>query len=175
MGVLIPGGDVTSLKRTAAFFLNSFADRLKVQDQERKELGDKYESTFKGKRSKEDSKARRKQILVTHPPPSPTASKAYYSRTTCYKCIRPFTNLLSMCIYPCVFCLTQTIIEMGVGYGLLIIIFLPFHLGCGLQISEAWGLVFTVLGFMLNVNYSSVVLFHSFPILMYVTMNASPS
>lgn len=63
MGVLIPGGDVTSLKRTAAFFLNSFADRLKVQDQERKELGDKYESTFKGKRSKEDSKARRKQIL----------------------------------------------------------------------------------------------------------------
>lgn len=64
MGVLIPGGDVTSLKRTAQFFLNSFADRLKVQQQQRKELGSQYDSTFKEKRSKDEAKARRKQILV---------------------------------------------------------------------------------------------------------------
>lgn len=64
MGVLVPGGDITSLKRTAQFFLNSFADRLKVQGQQRQELGDKYDTTFKGKRSKDEAKERRKQILV---------------------------------------------------------------------------------------------------------------
>jgi len=63
MGVLVPGGDITSLKRTAQFFLNSFADRLKVQGQQRQELGDKYDTTFKGKRSKDEAKERRKQIL----------------------------------------------------------------------------------------------------------------
>ena len=64
MGVLVPGGDETSIKRTGQFFINAFADRLKTQKDERKELGDKYDDSFKKKRTKEESKERRKAILV---------------------------------------------------------------------------------------------------------------
>mmetsp|Transcript_28522 Transcript_28522/g.80465 ORF Transcript_28522/g.80465 Transcript_28522/m.80465 type:complete len:788 (-) Transcript_28522:52-2415(-) len=63
MGVLIPGGDPTSLKRTAGFFINAFGDRLNEQKEERMKLGSAYETTFKEQRTKEESKERRKQIL----------------------------------------------------------------------------------------------------------------
>lgn len=64
MGVLVPGGDPTSLKRTASFFLNSFSDRLNQQKQQREVLGVKYDESYKQKQSKEEAKERRKAILV---------------------------------------------------------------------------------------------------------------
>mmetsp|Transcript_12079 Transcript_12079/g.19500 ORF Transcript_12079/g.19500 Transcript_12079/m.19500 type:complete len:773 (+) Transcript_12079:127-2445(+) len=63
MGVLVEtGGDLTAVKRTAEFFLGSFENR--VEDQESKRTGNKeeYEAEFKGKRTKEEKAARRKQI-----------------------------------------------------------------------------------------------------------------
>merc|ERR1719379_1338113 len=64
MGVLVPGGDMTAVKRTARFFLDSLAERLEAQKKEREEMGSAYNDDFKGKRSKEDSKAVRKKILA---------------------------------------------------------------------------------------------------------------
>lgn len=65
MGVLVPGGDITALRRTARFFLDSFKTRLKDQRQLKEEMGTDYNKTFKGKRSKEESKAKRKEILAS--------------------------------------------------------------------------------------------------------------
>merc|ERR1719356_1163898 len=64
MGVLVPGGDMTAVKRTARFFLDSLAERLEAQKKEREEMGSAYNDDFKEKRSKEDSKAVRKKILA---------------------------------------------------------------------------------------------------------------
>lgn len=65
MGVLVPGGDRTAVRRTAQFFLNSFEDRLKAQKEERASKGAEYEADFKPQRSKDEAKTRRKQILST--------------------------------------------------------------------------------------------------------------
>ncbi len=62
MGVLIPGPDMTAVRRTAAFFLNNFQDRLEEQKRDAAANPD-YDASFKGPRSKEDKKAVRKQIL----------------------------------------------------------------------------------------------------------------
>lgn len=64
MGVLIPGPDMTAVRRTAAFFLNNFQDRLEEQKRDAAANPD-YDASFKGPRSKEDKKAVRKQILST--------------------------------------------------------------------------------------------------------------
>lgn len=60
MGVLV-GGDRTSIKRTAEFFLKSFEDRLAEQKKER-EADPDSQNSFKPQRTKDDSKARRKQV-----------------------------------------------------------------------------------------------------------------
>ena len=65
MGVLVPGGDVTALRRTARFFLDSFKQRLQDQRDLRQEMGGEYNKTFKGARSKDESKAKRKEILAS--------------------------------------------------------------------------------------------------------------
>ena len=62
MGVLIPGPDMTAVRRTAAFFLKNFEERLATQQKEAAANPD-YDANFKGARSKEDKKAVRKQIL----------------------------------------------------------------------------------------------------------------
>jgi predicted unusual protein kinase regulating ubiquinone biosynthesis (AarF/ABC1/UbiB family) len=64
MGVLVEtGGDLTAVKRTADFFLGSFENRVDEQETARETNKEEYEAEFKGKRSKEEKKARRKQIL----------------------------------------------------------------------------------------------------------------
>lgn len=63
MGVLVPQGDLTAVRRTAQFFLNSFDERLKAQKEEKARLGDEYDANFKPQRTKDESKQRRKQIL----------------------------------------------------------------------------------------------------------------
>jgi len=65
MGVLIPNSssDNVAIRRVGSFFLNSFETRLQEQRELRQEQGEKYEEDFKGPRSKEESKNRRKQIL----------------------------------------------------------------------------------------------------------------
>lgn len=60
MGVLV-GGDRTSIKRTAEFFLKSFEDRLAEQKKER-EVNPDSQNSFKPQRTKDDSKARRKEV-----------------------------------------------------------------------------------------------------------------
>ncbi|KAI7835637.1 hypothetical protein COHA_010468 [Chlorella ohadii] len=62
MGVLVPGGDRTAVKRTADFFLTQFTERLEAQKRERKANKD-YGKNFKAQPSKEDKLAKRKQIL----------------------------------------------------------------------------------------------------------------
>ncbi|CAL5224135.1 g6768 [Coccomyxa viridis] len=62
MGVLVDGGDRVSIRRTAVFFLNSFEERLKQQKEEASSNPD-YDKSFKGQLSKEEKKAKRKQIL----------------------------------------------------------------------------------------------------------------
>eukprot|EP00249_Psilotum_nudum_P015268 c25233_g1_i1 orf=941-3481(-) len=59
MGVLVPTGDMTAVRRTAQFFLNSFEERLATQEQEREgaavkstELGFKKPLTTKEKTEK---------------------------------------------------------------------------------------------------------------------------
>eukprot|EP00798_Chlamydomonas_sp_ICE-L_P025773 gene25774-11439_t len=64
MGVYVPTGDRTAVRRTAEFFLESFTERLEAQKKERAEKGSKYSKSFKGARSKEDSKEVRKKILA---------------------------------------------------------------------------------------------------------------
>ncbi|XP_047333751.1 protein ACTIVITY OF BC1 COMPLEX KINASE 8, chloroplastic-like [Impatiens glandulifera] len=62
MGVLVPTGDMTAVRRTAQFFLNSFEERLVAQRKEREmattELG------FKKPLSKEEKKEKAKQRLA---------------------------------------------------------------------------------------------------------------
>lgn len=62
MGVLVPTGDMTAVRRTAQFFLNSFEERLAAQRKEREmttvELG------FKKQLSKEEKIQKRKQRLA---------------------------------------------------------------------------------------------------------------
>ncbi|KAG5000179.1 hypothetical protein GLYMA_08G140900v4 [Glycine max] len=62
MGVLVPTGDMTAVKRTAQFFLNSFEERLAAQRREREmetaELG------FKQPLSKEEQVMKKKERLA---------------------------------------------------------------------------------------------------------------
>ncbi|MQL86404.1 hypothetical protein Taro_018943 [Colocasia esculenta] len=62
MGVLVPTGDMTAVRRTAQFFLNSFEERLVAQRKEREmattELG------FKKQLSKEERLEKKKQRLA---------------------------------------------------------------------------------------------------------------
>ncbi|CAN0912070.1 Protein ACTIVITY OF BC1 COMPLEX KINASE 8, chloroplastic [Linum grandiflorum] len=62
MGVLVPTGDMTAVRRTAQFFLNSFEERLAAQRREREianaELG------FKKPLSKEEKLEKKKQRLA---------------------------------------------------------------------------------------------------------------
>ncbi|KAK6924143.1 ABC1 atypical kinase-like domain [Dillenia turbinata] len=62
MGVLVPTGDMTAVRRTAQFFLNSFEERLAAQRREREmaaaELG------FKKPLSKEERMEKKKQRLA---------------------------------------------------------------------------------------------------------------
>ncbi|TVU29563.1 hypothetical protein EJB05_21135 [Eragrostis curvula] len=62
MGVLVPTGDMTAVRRTAQFFLNSFQERLAAQRKEREmataELG------FKQQLSKEEKFEKKKQRLA---------------------------------------------------------------------------------------------------------------
>ena len=63
MGVLVPTGDLTAVRRTAQFFLDSFQARLAEQRAQREELGAAYSSDFKPQRTKDEKTTRRKQIL----------------------------------------------------------------------------------------------------------------
>jgi hypothetical protein len=65
MGVLIPkpGSDRLAVRRVGEFFLKSFDTRLKEQRDMRVEQGATYDEDFKGPRSKDEAKQRRKQIL----------------------------------------------------------------------------------------------------------------
>ena len=63
MGVLVPGGDRTAIRRTGEFFLKSFEDRLTAQKEERQKLEEQYSSGFKPQLTKEEKKAKRKEIL----------------------------------------------------------------------------------------------------------------
>jgi len=64
MGVLVPGGDRTAVRRTGEFFLSSFEERLKEQ-REQRDSDEEYSDTFKPQRTKEEAKQRRKQILAS--------------------------------------------------------------------------------------------------------------
>lgn len=63
MGVLVPGGDRTAVRRTGEFFLASFEERLTAQKAERAASEADYAAGFKPQLSKDQKKARRKQIL----------------------------------------------------------------------------------------------------------------
>jgi len=63
MGVLVPGGDRTAVRRTAQFFLDQFQERLDAQRAEAAANPEKYRESFKGQLSKEEKKAKRKQII----------------------------------------------------------------------------------------------------------------
>eukprot|EP00959_Pyramimonas_sp_CCMP1952_P314984 6592825-Pyramimonas_sp.AAC.1 len=52
MGVLVPTGDMTAVKRTAQFFLNSFYERLEVQSVQKATQGEEYNKEFKAPRTK---------------------------------------------------------------------------------------------------------------------------
>ena len=62
MGVLIPGNDMTAVRRTAQFFLTNFEERL-AQQRAEAAANPEYGNSFKGELSKEEKKAKRKQIL----------------------------------------------------------------------------------------------------------------
>ncbi|GLC36873.1 hypothetical protein PLESTB_000183500 [Pleodorina starrii] len=63
MGVYLPTGDKTAVRRTAEFFLKGFQDRLDSQRAEREAKGDEYNKSYKPQRSKDEAKERRRQIL----------------------------------------------------------------------------------------------------------------
>lgn len=64
MGVLVPTGDLTAVRRTAKFFLDSFDQRLAAQKAERAAVGEQaYSAEYKAQRTKEEKGSRRKQIL----------------------------------------------------------------------------------------------------------------
>ncbi|KAK7350834.1 hypothetical protein VNO77_09825 [Canavalia gladiata] len=62
MGVLVPTGDMTAVRRTAQFFLNSFEERLAAQRKEREEAT--AELGFKKPLSKEEKIRKKKQRLA---------------------------------------------------------------------------------------------------------------
>ncbi|XP_004502860.1 protein ACTIVITY OF BC1 COMPLEX KINASE 8, chloroplastic [Cicer arietinum] len=62
MGVLVPTGDMTAVRRTAQFFLNSFEERLAAQRREREEATG--ELGFKKPLSKEEKIMKKKQRLA---------------------------------------------------------------------------------------------------------------
>ncbi|KAK7317010.1 hypothetical protein RJT34_00883 [Clitoria ternatea] len=62
MGVLVPTGDMTAVRRTAMFFLNSFEERLAAQRREREEAT--TELGFKKPLSKEEKIMKKKQRLA---------------------------------------------------------------------------------------------------------------
>uniref|UniRef100_A0A7N0U1L3 Uncharacterized protein n=1 Tax=Kalanchoe fedtschenkoi TaxID=63787 RepID=A0A7N0U1L3_KALFE len=63
MGVLVPTGDMTAVRRTAQFFLNSFEERLVAQRKER-EAAAAVELGFKKPLSKEEKIEKKKQRLA---------------------------------------------------------------------------------------------------------------
>ncbi len=63
MGVFVPGGDRVAVRRTGEFFLRSFDERLQAQKAERQRLAEQYSTGYKPQLSKEEKKAKRKQIL----------------------------------------------------------------------------------------------------------------
>lgn len=62
MGVLVPTGDMTAVRRTAQFFLNSFEERLAAQRKEREMA--KTDLGFKRQLSKEEKMEKKKQRLA---------------------------------------------------------------------------------------------------------------
>jgi predicted unusual protein kinase regulating ubiquinone biosynthesis (AarF/ABC1/UbiB family) len=64
MGVLVPGGDRVAVRRTAQFFLDQFQERLDAQRAEAAS-NPAYRDGFKGQATKDEKKAKRKQILST--------------------------------------------------------------------------------------------------------------
>ncbi|KAF3549336.1 hypothetical protein DY000_02005794 [Brassica cretica] len=64
MGVLVPTGDLTSIRRTALFFLNSFEERLAAQRKEKEELAAAAELGFKKPLTKEEKQEKKKQRLA---------------------------------------------------------------------------------------------------------------
>ncbi|ESQ31379.1 hypothetical protein EUTSA_v10003690mg [Eutrema salsugineum] len=64
MGVLVPTGDLTSVRRTALFFLNSFEERLAAQRKEKEEIAAAEELGFKKPLSKEEKQEKKKQRLA---------------------------------------------------------------------------------------------------------------
>ncbi|AES72722.2 ABC transporter-like protein [Medicago truncatula] len=62
MGVLVPTGDMTAVRRTAQFFLNSFEERLAAQRKEKEEATG--ELGFKKPLSKEEKMMKKKQRLA---------------------------------------------------------------------------------------------------------------
>ncbi|XP_027329905.1 protein ACTIVITY OF BC1 COMPLEX KINASE 8, chloroplastic [Abrus precatorius] len=62
MGVLVPTGDMTAVRRTAQFFLNSFEERLAAQRREKEEAT--AELGFKKPLSKEEKIRKKKQRLA---------------------------------------------------------------------------------------------------------------
>ncbi|GAU39235.1 hypothetical protein TSUD_396820 [Trifolium subterraneum] len=62
MGVLVPTGDMTAVRRTAQFFLNSFEERLAAQRREKEEATG--ELGFKKPLSKEEKLMKKKQRLA---------------------------------------------------------------------------------------------------------------
>eukprot|EP00798_Chlamydomonas_sp_ICE-L_P018702 gene18702-25225_t len=65
MGVYVPTGDRTAIRRTAEFFLDTFTERLSAQKKERQELGADYNKNFKEQRTKEETK----ELLVSQDQP----------------------------------------------------------------------------------------------------------
>ncbi|KAG7539242.1 UbiB domain [Arabidopsis suecica] len=64
MGVLVPTGDLTAVRRTALFFLNSFEERLAAQRKEKEEIAAAEELGFKKPLSKEEKQEKKKQRLA---------------------------------------------------------------------------------------------------------------
>ncbi|CAA7034752.1 unnamed protein product [Microthlaspi erraticum] len=64
MGVLVPTGDLTSVRRTALFFLNSFEERLAAQRKEKEEIAAAEQLGFKKPLSKEEKQEKKKQRLA---------------------------------------------------------------------------------------------------------------
>ncbi|KAI3851749.1 hypothetical protein MKX03_018122 [Papaver bracteatum] len=65
MGVLVPTGDLTAVRRTAQFFLNTFEERLAAQRKEKEELAAAEAVIgFKQPLSKEEKIAKKKQRLA---------------------------------------------------------------------------------------------------------------
>eukprot|EP01018_Ginkgo_biloba_P038096 Gb_35512 [translate_table: standard] len=62
MGVLVPSGDMTAVRRTAQFFLNSFEERLAAQNQEKQAA--KSELGFKKPLTKEEKIEKKKLRLA---------------------------------------------------------------------------------------------------------------